>query len=69
MFLPSGNLYFVKNDNSLENVMITDLIDYQDFINEIDYLFNKCGYKKSDYSSARYVKNNKIVFETKIEEE
>ena len=49
--------------------MITDLIDYQDFINEIDYLFNKCGYKKSDYLSARYVKNNKIVFETKIEEE
>lgn len=52
--LPSGTIF---KDN--ENICSCDLISYDDFINELDYLFKHCNYKREGVYTY-YEGHNKI---------
>lgn len=54
MFLPSGNIYLFKKVGECENVMTCDLDSIEDFKEELNYLFNKCGYEINEYEMAIY---------------
>lgn len=62
MFLPSGTIFLIKKDGTKESVMITDLNNESELLEEVNYLFDKCGYKKDNYISAIYQKNNSTTF-------
>ena len=68
--LPTHWLYLVKQDGSKENVMNTDCSTKKEVRDEVNYLFKKCGYNKSDYIKAQYVSKDQetILYEFNIDE-
>ena len=63
MFLPSGEVFLIKTDNTLDKVMSSDISSLKELQEEIDYLFNKCGYNKNNFIGAKYVYNQKTIYE------
>lgn len=47
--LPKGNIYLIDKNNVEENVSNTDCINKDEFIEEVNYLFDKCNYDKTKY--------------------
>jgi hypothetical protein len=66
--LPTHSIFLVKEDGSKENVMNTDCSTKSEVRNEVKYLFDKCGYKKDNYTKVQYGNNQKIFYEFNISE-
>lgn len=58
--LPTGTIF-----HNNKNVMCTDLISYDDFMYEINYLIDKCNYPKDGIYT--YYENRTKLYEVKYE--
>ena len=69
MFLPSGNIFLTEGTTGKRiNVMTADIIDKDDFKDELKYLFEKCGYDINKYIEAIYVKDNRTRMRIVLDE-
>ncbi len=65
--LPKGNIYLIDKDKKCENVSNTDCINKDMFIEEVNYLFERCNYDKSKYIRAIYKEGNLIIYSYNLE--
>ena len=65
--LPKGNIYLIDKNNVEENVSNTDCINKDEFIEEVNYLFDKCNYDKTKYIRAIYKEDNLIIYSYSLE--
>ena len=65
--LPTGTVYLVDNKGEKHNVMMSDITSEEELKHEVEYLFNKCGYKKDNFQLAIYVENNKTIYTYKLD--
>ena len=52
--MPSHEIVLVKQNNENESVSICDLSSEKQLKEHLNYLFDKCNYKKEKYKSAIY---------------
>ena len=70
MCLPSGSIYLYSKDGTGGNICMIDLSSKDEFIEELKYLFTKCGYEIDKYDYACYVdEDNFTIYKVNVSRE